>query len=360
MSTDDEMVSGISSKRTDSIMSPHHVVLVEHVVALQGNQTMALNNTSMILPDAPNPTATADAAFTSKRPPSVEPETSADSAALGTLETPPATLDAFDTGNDEFITASTRTVRMANTGIDYSPPGGAHEEQGDGWLKSRRVFQNIRTNKKQKTIPTGWISNKSTRRLTKGMEAAKPFLPVENSSRNVRDKIVVLTSEPATNTQPDENMPSPPQDLLINDHIERGIPDTIPSHQQQQQQRFQNFNHDDHDDYDNREDDNVPLYRYRETVRCKAARQNLPCRHDCEECSKFYQAVCQGRGEELFSKQRLMGPSRHRARFSPENTPDNFWDLSFRDEVVAREQLERGGVGETDGGHDDEWRQPGG
>ena len=98
-----------------------------------------------------------------------------------------------------------------------------------------------------------------------------------------------------------------------------------------------------------------PNYAYKETVRCKQVRQGLPC-HDCSECRAFYEALrVSGHFDNTTSSQAaLMMPSsssaaagangvlqhsRHRARFTPPETPVDFWELDFIDEKRERERL---------------------
>jgi hypothetical protein len=96
---------------------------------------------------------------------------------------------------------------------------------------------------------------------------------------------------------------------------------------------------------------------YHDVVRKRKERQQLPC-YDCPNCSKFYRALrhsghveediairsstgdsnkntntqntamtCQGHGATSHH-----GFGRHRARFPPTSTPDDFWELDFIDE----------------------------
>ena len=99
-----------------------------------------------------------------------------------------------------------------------------------------------------------------------------------------------------------------------------------------------------------------PTYAYQETVRCKATREGLPC-YDCNSCRSFFR-VLQKTGHELtYSQQnQLAGEipdsklpmaengnnsvyqkfSRHRALHPPEDTPADFWELDFIDEIPGR------------------------
>jgi hypothetical protein len=108
------------------------------------------------------------------------------------------------------------------------------------------------------------------------------------------------------------------------------------------------------------ESNSQPNYAYKETVRCKADRQGLPC-HDCSDCRKFYEALRKGGHE--FSEPTGYGPyggpegkessksnnnnnnnnsylqnSRHRARFTPPETPVDFWEIDFIDEQIQAEK----------------------
>jgi hypothetical protein len=75
-------------------------------------------------------------------------------------------------------------------------------------------------------------------------------------------------------------------------------------------------------------------YKHIEVVRGKKKRACLPG-HSCQDCDPFWAAVCDG--NDVFDRKQFQDCSRHRSTFSPENTPPNFWELSFRDEVQARE-----------------------
>ena len=75
----------------------------------------------------------------------------------------------------------------------------------------------------------------------------------------------------------------------------------------------------------NRKNDKENQFRYVEVVRNRADRAALPG-HDCVECRKYYDAL----GEAMPDDHRD-ACSRHRARFEPYCTPDDFWRLSFPD-----------------------------
>ena len=80
-------------------------------------------------------------------------------------------------------------------------------------------------------------------------------------------------------------------------------------------------------------------FKYHEVVRCKAVRQGLPCR-DCPECRAFYD-VLRRTGDHLVNSQSTLQFSRHRTRFTPPETPADFWELEFIDEKRKREQQEQ-------------------
>ena len=84
-----------------------------------------------------------------------------------------------------------------------------------------------------------------------------------------------------------------------------------------------------HDD-----DTSQVAYKHVEVIRGKKKRECLPG-HSCQCCDPFWAAVCDG--NDVFDRKQLQDCSRHRAAHSPESTPPNFWDLSFRDEVLARD-----------------------
>jgi hypothetical protein len=69
-------------------------------------------------------------------------------------------------------------------------------------------------------------------------------------------------------------------------------------------------------------------FAYVEVVRNREERKTLPG-HDCMECKKYYDALGGiGTGDAAAHKNKC---SRHRARFEPYQTPDDFWRLSFPD-----------------------------
>ncbi|GMF21518.1 unnamed protein product [Phytophthora lilii] len=69
-------------------------------------------------------------------------------------------------------------------------------------------------------------------------------------------------------------------------------------------------------------------FAYVEVVRNREERKTLPA-HDCVECKKYYDALGGlGAGDAAAQKSKC---SRHRARFEPYQTPDDFWRLSFPD-----------------------------
>ncbi|KAL4094516.1 hypothetical protein PRIC1_010177 [Phytophthora ramorum] len=69
-------------------------------------------------------------------------------------------------------------------------------------------------------------------------------------------------------------------------------------------------------------------FAYVEVVRNREERKALPA-HDCLECKKYYDALG-GLGAVDAAAQKNKC-SRHRARFEPYQTPDDFWRLSFPD-----------------------------
>ncbi|DAZ94643.1 TPA: hypothetical protein N0F65_010730 [Lagenidium giganteum] len=75
-------------------------------------------------------------------------------------------------------------------------------------------------------------------------------------------------------------------------------------------------------------------FKFVEVVRNRAQRAALPA-HDCIECRKYYDALD---GLVSDADQQRTKCSRHRARFEPYNTPDDFWRLSFPDSPSDGEQ----------------------
>lgn len=76
-------------------------------------------------------------------------------------------------------------------------------------------------------------------------------------------------------------------------------------------------------------DDAVHAFQYVEVVRNRDARAALPG-HDCVECRKYYAALDGVLSDDDIARAKATC-SRHRARFEPYNTPDDFWRLSFPD-----------------------------
>nr|CCA18306.1 conserved hypothetical protein [Albugo laibachii Nc14]CCA18421.1 conserved hypothetical protein [Albugo laibachii Nc14] len=77
-------------------------------------------------------------------------------------------------------------------------------------------------------------------------------------------------------------------------------------------------------------------YSYVEVVRNRDVRATLPA-HDCRDCSKYYDAIAKMdfpmKSSDAYDMvdSHKMKCSRHRARFEPYQTPDDFWRLSFPD-----------------------------
>ncbi|TDH74221.1 hypothetical protein CCR75_001456 [Bremia lactucae] len=69
-------------------------------------------------------------------------------------------------------------------------------------------------------------------------------------------------------------------------------------------------------------------FAYVEVVRNQDERKALPA-HDCVDCKKYFDAL--GEFSAIDAAQYKTKCSRHRARFEPYQTPDDFWRLSFPD-----------------------------
>lgn len=84
-------------------------------------------------------------------------------------------------------------------------------------------------------------------------------------------------------------------------------------------------------------------YKYQEVVRGRKEREQLHGR-DCECCKGFYDAVFSGKGAEVFDRQKLIQEnSRHRSRYAEvDNTPKEFWELSFMDSIEERRVAAKG------------------
>lgn len=91
-----------------------------------------------------------------------------------------------------------------------------------------------------------------------------------------------------------------------------------------------------------------PPFAYQETVRGKEARRNLPA-YECDECARFYKVILQGKGSEVYSKEKLMVACRHRAPYPRPSTPEHFWETHFLDETPDQqvESMKRSGKSGT-------------
>ena len=78
-----------------------------------------------------------------------------------------------------------------------------------------------------------------------------------------------------------------------------------------------------------------------EVVRKKDERAALPG-HACPECAKFYEAMVQ---QGIFTKENLpdmmKACSKHKAKYTPPDTPDGFWELSVNTPTQWKEEDER-------------------
>ena len=76
--------------------------------------------------------------------------------------------------------------------------------------------------------------------------------------------------------------------------------------------------------------------RYHEVVRNKDERACMDG-YDCPECANFINAVCD---PNHFDKAAFMKVcSRHKSRHAPTQTPDNFWEMDFVDEIIEGKEI---------------------
>ena len=126
------------------------------------------------------------------------------------------------------------------------------------------------------------------------------------------------------------------------------------------------------DSQDSRPPQQEPEYAYQETVRCQKKRRGLPC-YTCAECRVFYGALRKTGhdvpDEFLEDDDEDHDPDnhgaaqhhgRHRARYQPNETPTDFWELDFLDEREAAAQEKKNkrkaaaaDVYDTDDGEED-------
>jgi hypothetical protein len=95
------------------------------------------------------------------------------------------------------------------------------------------------------------------------------------------------------------------------------------------------------------------ITKYEEVVRKKDEREKLQ-RHDCPDCGKFMDAIMEGDGAKVFERHQLRCTSRHRTRYTPPETPEHFWELSFIDEIRDRERVQQAAGQEAGQGEDEE------
>ncbi len=88
-------------------------------------------------------------------------------------------------------------------------------------------------------------------------------------------------------------------------------------------------------------------FKYQEVVRGKKAREALNG-YFCEQCNEFADAVCDHPGGDVFDRKMFTTCSRHRARYSPPQTPVDFWELDFIDERKAKSAAEKENIGNSD------------
>lgn len=92
---------------------------------------------------------------------------------------------------------------------------------------------------------------------------------------------------------------------------------------------------------------NPSSFKYKEVVRGKNAREVLKG-FDCEQCGGFFNAVLEGKGSDLYNRNDLICKcSRHRSKWSPDKTPQDFWEMSFADSIAARKKDVIGTNGKT-------------
>jgi hypothetical protein len=83
---------------------------------------------------------------------------------------------------------------------------------------------------------------------------------------------------------------------------------------------------------------NPSSFKYKEVVRGKNAREVLKG-FDCERCGGFFNAVLEGKGSDVYNRNDLICKcSRHRSKWSPDKTPQDFWEMSFADSIAARKK----------------------
>ena len=78
-------------------------------------------------------------------------------------------------------------------------------------------------------------------------------------------------------------------------------------------------------------------YKYSSVVRGKEARSKLKGRK-CKECEAFLKVMESALGSENAHKL-CQSCSRHRQEFTPENTPDGFWNIAFADSLPVGEKI---------------------
>jgi hypothetical protein len=163
-------------------------------------------------------------------------------------------------------------------------------------------------------------SSKSSKKSSRGSSSTSPKSTLGSgwmSSRPAKDFVAeVAARTPSTNRRPTSHLAS----SSVPSNQQRGTPrENIPaSYPKPPPQKNTNTEE-----------------PYCEVVRNKAERQKLKA-FDCAECGKFIDAIMEDDLEGVYNRHELMCASRHRHQFTPPDTPEDFWELSFADSIARR------------------------
>lgn len=61
--------------------------------------------------------------------------------------------------------------------------------------------------------------------------------------------------------------------------------------------------------------------------------------YDCEECKKFFSAICDSSNGAFDKKEMLKQCSRHKSNWVPTQTPPDFWEMGFMDEEKEGKEI---------------------
>lgn len=233
-------------------------------------------------------------------------------ASLGSTQTmDPGSVVVFSTRLTATTVDARRRVTIENSEKSIEPFHSCSKPflGRESSLTKAAPFKNSTNQKRESNVNRPWISNQSARNFLQSLEDR-----CESTGKHLD-----MTAK-AANLKEDGWQTS-------RRSLSKGTSKSDPGSKQTQKDALwdDNWHCDD-------EEEEEPNYAYKETVRCKAKRQGLPC-YDCLSCRRFYEALrATGHDIDQLKPQQQLQFSRHRAKHRPTETPVDFWELDFADE----------------------------